>query len=158
MSNLYNLIARFEFWFAKRFIKLDKHYTFFVDLNGQEGSFAIKYLKKYNGVIVEFANVKISGDDGQLTFDYDVIANPNNHNTKSSSFIRFTSNVMRNILYNAIENGMREENENRNIDPVKSNAQREVYEESVAVSEERVPERKPRKKAVRRNKTVHTQV
>ena len=104
-NKIQDLLASFEFWYAKRFIKLDKDYTFFFDLSGESDTFAIKYLKKYKGVIVEFANVKV-GDGGLLTFDYDIIANVNNCNVKSKSFDRFTSNVMRSILHGAIEKGI----------------------------------------------------
>ena len=33
-NKIADLLASFEFWYAKRFIQLDKHYTFFFDLNG----------------------------------------------------------------------------------------------------------------------------
>jgi hypothetical protein len=151
-----DLIAKYEFWYATKFIQLDKHYTFFVDLNGPPGSFAIKFLRKYDGVIVEFTNVKVSGDSGQLTFDYDVISNVNNCNVKSKSFVRFTSNVMRNILHGAIENAVKGDDENRNIDPIELDSERSIYEEESTVPQKRVPNRKPRKKTVRRNKAVHS--
>ena len=154
---LENLIAKLEFWYVKKFYKVDKQYTFFVDLNGPPGSFAIKFLGKYEGVIVEFTDVKV-GDDGLMTFDYDVISNVNNANTKSKSFQRFTSNVMRSILLGAIENTMKEGNENRNTDLVESDAERVLHEEDVAVSEERIPDRKSRKKSIRGNKGVHPKV
>jgi hypothetical protein len=154
---LEQLIAKLEFWYVKKFYKVDKQYTFFVDLNGPPGSFAIKFLGKYEGVIVEFTDVKV-GDDGLMTFDYDVISNVNNVNTKSKSFVRFTSNVMRSILLGAIENTMKEGNENRNTDLVESDAERVLHEEDVAVSEERIPDRKSRKKSIRGNKGVHPKV
>jgi hypothetical protein len=157
MKMLENLIAKLEFWYVKKFYKVDKQYTFFVDLNGPPGSFAIKFLGKYEGVIVEFTDVKV-GDDGLMTFDYDVISNVNNANTKSKSFQRFTSNVMRSILLGAIENTMKEGNENRNTDLVESDAERVLHEEDVAVSEERIPDRKSRKKSIRGNKGVHPKV
>jgi len=157
MSKIQDLIAKVEFWYATKFIKLDKHYTFFFDLNGPSGSFAIKFLKKYDGVIVEFNNVKI-GDDGQLTFDYDVISNLNNCNIKSRSFIRFTANVMRSIIYGAVQNAMKEDNENRNSDPFEPHSERTVHEEVSSISEERIPDRKPRKKTIRANKGIHPKV
>jgi hypothetical protein len=152
-----NLIAKLEFWYVKKFFKVDKQYTFFVDLNGPPGSFAIKFLGKYEGVIVEFTDVKVS-DGGLLNFDYDVISNVNNADTKSKSFQRFTSNVMRSILLSAIDNAIKEGNENRNTDLVESDAERVFHEEDSALSEERVPDRKPRKKGIRRNKGVHSEV
>ncbi len=157
MSSLLNLFAKFEFWYARKFIQLDKHYTFFLDLNGPPGSFAIKFLKKYDGVIVEFANVKV-GDDGQMTFDYDVISNVNNCNVKSKGFERFTQNVMRSILYGAIENYKKEPNENRELDLIELDSERDIYEEGIAVPEERVSNRKPRKKTIRANKGIHPKV
>ena len=97
MNKIQDLIAKLEFWYARKFIKVDKHYTFFVDLNGEPGSFAVKYLKQYDGVIVEFSNVQVT-DNGLLTFDHDIISNINNCDVKSKGFVRFTSNVMRNII------------------------------------------------------------
>jgi len=157
LKMLENLIAKLEFWYVKKFFKVEKQYTFFVDLNGPPGSFAVKFLGKYDGVIVEFTDVKVT-DEGLLNFDYDIISNVNNANTKSKSFQRFTSNVMRSILMSAIDNAMKEENENRNTDLVESDAERILHEESVAVSEERVPNRKSRKKSIRGNKGVHPKV
>ena len=144
-NKIVDLIAKYEFWYATKFTKLDKHYTFFVDLNGPPGSFAIKYLKKYDGVIVEFANVKV-GDGGLMTFDYDVISNVNNCNVKSKS----------SILYGAVENLKKEPNENREFDPIEFDSERTVYEEESAIPQERISKRKPRKKTVRRNKAVHS--
>ena len=157
IDTIQNLIAKLEFWYARNFIKLDKHYTFFFDLNGPPESFAVRFLKKYDGVIVEFANVKVGGD-GQLTFDYDVISNVNNCNVKSKSFIRFTSHVMRSILYEAIENYKKEPNETRELDLVESDSERSIHEEVAAVFEEGVSDRKPRKKTVRRNKKLHSEI
>jgi hypothetical protein len=152
-----DLIAKLEFWYVKKRFKIDKQYTFFLDLNGPPGSFAVKFLGKYEGVIVEFNHIKV-GDDGLMTFDYDVISNVNNANTKSKSFQRFTSNVMRSILLGAIENTVNKGNENGNTDLIESDAERVFHEESLAVSEERVPNRKPRKKGIRGNKGVHSKV
>lgn len=156
MSKIQDLIAKFEFWYARKFIKLDKHYTFFVDMNGEPGSFAIKYLKKYEGVIVEFNNVKI--ENNELKFDYDIISNLNNCNVKTAKFDRFTSHVMRNIILSAVENHKKEQDENGNFDFVESDTKRTVHEEVSSILEERVPDRKPRKKTVRRNKKLHSEV
>ena len=152
-----DLIAKAEFWYVKKFFKVDKQYTFFVDLNGPPGSFAVKFLGKYDGVIVEFTDVKVT-DEGLMNFDYDIISNVNNVDTKSKSFQRFTSNVMRSILLSAIDNAMKEGNENRNTDLVESDAERVFHEEDLAISEERVPDRKSRKKSIRGNKAVRSKV
>ena len=65
---------------------------------------------------------------------------------------------MRSILLSAIENTMKEGNENRNTDPIEFDSERAFHEEVSAVSEKRVPDRKPRKKGIRRNKAVHSKV
>jgi hypothetical protein len=156
-NKLHDLLASLEFWYAKRFIKLDKHYTFFLDLNGTSNSFAVKYLKKYNGVIIEFNNVKV-GDNGQMTFDYDIVSNVNNCDVKTKGFERFTQNVMRSILYGAIQNDVRDKNESRNTDSIEFDSERSVHEKGTSVSEKRISDRKPRKKTVRRNKKFHSKI
>ena len=154
---MFNLLAKLEFWYARKFIQLDKHYTFFLDLNGEPGSFAVKYLKKYDGVIVEFNNVNLE-DNGQLSFDYDIISNVNNCNVKSRSFTRFTLNVMRSIIFSAVENYKKDPNENRELDFIQLDSERGIHEEVASVLEEGISDRKPRKKTVRRNKGVHSKV
>lgn len=156
-DKIQDLIAKYEFWYAKKFIQLDKHYTFFLDLNGPPGSFAVKFLKKYDGVIVEYSNI-IVGEDGQMNFDYDIISNVNNCDVKSKKFERFTQHVMRSMIHSAIDNFQRELNENRKFNFVESDSQRSVHEEVASVPKKRISKRKPRKKAVRANKAVHSKV
>jgi len=152
-----DLLSKLQFWYAKRFIKLNTHYTFFFDIAGKPDTFVVKYLKSYKDTIIEFESIKF--DEGnRLNFNYDILANPNNHDVKSKRFDRFTSNVMRNIINGAIENGMREENENRNTDIIESDSKRSIHEEITTISETRVSKRKPRKKTVRRNKELHSEV
>lgn len=148
--------ARFEFWYVKRYYKLDKQFTFMYDMSRPD-AFSVKFLGKYEGVIVEYDNVKIS-DEGQLNFDFSVIANPNLKNIEKKSFMRFTKNVMRSILISSIEMVENNRNETRKLDLVEPAKERSIHEEGTSVSEERVPNRKPRKKAVRRNKKVRSEV
>lgn len=160
MNNFFaELKAKFEFWYVKKYFKHDKQYTFFLDLNNPK-NLAVKLLGKYEGVIVEFSEIQVSEtSDATITFDTDIIANPNLHNTNSEKFKRYTANVMRSIILASVEYAEKVvANENGNSDLVESDAQRSIHEESVAVSEERVPDRKPRKKAVRRNKKVRSSV
>ena len=158
MNKLADLKAKLEFWYVKNFFKLDKHWTFFLDLNRDNtNSFAVKILKKYPDTIIEFSDIHMK-ENGEMSFDFNVIANPRLHKTESDGFKRFTANIMRSMILHSVESLEKEVNENRNIDLVKSDTQRTIYEESVAVSEERVPDRKPRKKTVRRNKKVHSEV
>jgi hypothetical protein len=145
--------AKATFWYVRRYFKLNKQYTFMFDV-AKPDCVAIKLMGKYDGVIVEFGNIKIN-DDGLLNFDFDVIANPNLKDTKSKKFLNFTSNVMRSIIINSIESAEKLQNEDRKIDTVESDDERELHEESSSLSERRVSKRKPRKKVIRGNKTVH---
>lgn len=154
MNPMLDWIAKYQFWRAKR-ITIDKHYTFFVNLSEPE-SVAIKILKKYPGVIIEFNNIVV-GEEGMMHYDLNIIANPNLCNVESKKFKNFTTDIFRSIIINSIKNA-EEMNENGKSDPVESSEERELHEESTTVSEERVSERKPRKKAVRRNKAIHSKV
>jgi hypothetical protein len=155
MIDVQNLKAKYEFWRARK-LKLGKHYDFFFNLSNQQ-AIAVKILKKYPGVIVEYSEIHMSTDQ-DMSFDFNVIANPNLCDTESNRFKRYTSAIFRNIILRSIENAVKEENENRNANSIKSNPQRSVHEEDLTVFEERVPDRKPRKKAIRGNKKLHSQV
>jgi hypothetical protein len=149
-----NLLAKFEFWRAKR-IKLDEHYTFFFN-EADHNSVAIKILKKFPDVIIEFSNIQMQ-EGSMMTFDFNVIANPNLCNVESDKFKRFTSDIFRGIIIASIENakGLHENGKSDLVEPVE---ERELHEEVSSIFEERVPERKPRKKTVRRNKAIRSKV
>ena len=153
--DLGELKAKFNFWYVRKFFKLDKQYTFMFDM-GNPNSIAIKLLGKYDGVVIEFDNIKV-GAENQLMFDVNTIANPNLKNTNTKSFTRFTQNVMRSIIIASIENS-KNTDENRKLDSIESAEERSVHEEESAFFEERVSDRKPRKKALRGNKKVHPKV
>lgn len=160
MNNfLAELKAKYDFWYVKKFFKLDKQYTFFMDLNNPQ-NLAIKLLGKYDGVIVEFSNIQVSEQsDAMISFDTDIIANPNLYDTNSTRFKNYTANVMRSMILTSVEYAEKVvANENGNSDLVESDAQRALYEEDVAILEERVPERKSRKKVVRRSKKIRSKV
>lgn len=160
MNNFFaELKAKYDFWYVKKFFKLDKQYTFFLDLSNPK-NLAVKLLGKYEGVIVEFSEIQVSEQsDASISFDTDIIANPNLHDTNSTRFKNYTANVMRSIILASVEYAEKVvANENGNSDLVESDAQRAIHEEDVAISEERVPERKPRKKVVRRSKKIHSEV
>lgn len=156
MSKLQDLKAKFDFWYVKHFFKLDKQYTFFMDLSNPK-NLAVKLLGKFDGVIVEYSNIEMT-EDGQLIFDFNIIANPNLCNTNSNSFKTFTANVMRSIILASVAHAEKVIDENGNSDLVESDAERSIHEESIAVSEERVPERKSRKKGIRGSKKVRSTV
>ena len=139
------LKAKFAFWYIKKFVRLDKEFTFLLDLS-YSNRITVKLLKKFPDTIVEYSGININ--DGLLNFEFDVIANPKLHDTKSKKFQRFTSNVMRSILIGAIENSTKVTNENGNADPIEFDTEREIHEEESPLPQKRVSKRKPRKKTV----------
>lgn len=151
------LVAKFQFWKSKNFVKLDRDYEFFLDLSNTQ-AMAIRILKKYPGVIFEITNIRME-EDNQMSYDQSIIANPNLCDVESKRFKDFTTAIFRSILIDSIESAKKGElNENRNANLVESDAERDLYEEGIAVSEERVSEREPRKKNIRRNKRVRSKV
>lgn len=151
-----DLLAKYQFWRAKK-LEVGKDYDFCFDLSNKD-AIAIKLLKKYPGVIIEFTDIHMSTDTN-MSYDMTVIANPNLHNTDSRKFKEFTSDIFRSIINKSVEYANKELlNENRELDSVEPNAERVFHEEVITVSEERVPERKPRKKTVRKNKAVYSEV
>ena len=151
-----DLLARLQFWYVKNRFKHGREYEFYLDLNDVE-AYAVKLLRKYPDTIIEFKNVKYD-EYGALSFDVVIVANPKLHNTESKGFKNFTSNVMRSIILSALDNFERNIDDYRATDSNQLDQERVIHEESIAVSEERVSKRKPRKKAVRRNKKLHPEV
>ena len=150
-----DLFANLRFWYAKKSVKLNKHYEFMLDMSNTD-AMTIRILKKFPGVIAEYSNIHMSSEN-TMSYDFNVIANPKLCNIESTRFKNFTSDIFRNIINSSVEYA-KEKNENGNIDSVQSDSERTVHEEVVAVSEERVSNRKPRKKTVRRSKKIHPQV
>lgn len=141
-----NLIAKYEFWRATR-LRDGKDWQFMLDISNPQ-AFSIRILKKkWEGVIVEYTNLHM-GDDAQMTFDMDVIANPNLKNTDTSAFRKFTTDIIRSILVDSVEHAKEILNENRTFDSVEPFEERAIHEEDDSISEERVSKRKSRKKTI----------
>ena len=151
-----DLIAKFQFWKARKFLKFGRDYDLFLDLSNKD-AIAIKIIKKYPGVIFEITDIHMSSDN-EMSYNISIISNPNLCNVESNKFKDFTSAIFRNIITDSVEHAARVKDENGNIDLVESDAERVLHEEDAAVSEERVPDRKPRKKGIRRNKRLHSEV
>lgn len=151
-----DLIAKFQFWKAKKFLKFGRDYDLFLDLSNKD-AIAIKILKKYPGVIFEITDIQMTTDN-TVSYNTSIIDNPNLCNVESNKFKDFTSAILRNIINDSVKHATKVIDENGNIDLVESDAERVFHEEDAALSEERVPDRKPRKKTVRRNKRVHSKV
>jgi len=151
------LIAKLQFWKSKNFIKLNRDYEFFLDLSNHE-AMAIRILKKYPGVIFEITNIHME-EDNQMSYDLSIVANPNLCDVESKRFKDFTTAIFRSILLDSIESAKKGTlNENRDADLVEPDTERVFHEEDLALSEERLSERKPRKKNIRRNKRVRSKV
>ena len=140
-----DLIAKLQFWKAKKFVVLNEHYEFMLDLSNKD-AMAVRILKKYPGVIVEYTNMYMSSDT-QMSFDVSVVANPNLCKTESKKFNEFTTEIFRSILLGSIEYA-KDKNENGNTDTVESGTERALHEEVAPIPEKRVSNRKSRKKTV----------
>ena len=144
-SKIQDLYAKFQFWYVRKWIKYDVHYTYFLNLENPQ-AFSIKLMKKFPDTIIEFNDIRV-GNDGLMYFDMSVIANPRLHDTESRRFKKFTSDVMRSMIMNSIEN-YGKYNEDRNTDSIEFDSERTVLEESPPVPKKRVSKRKPRKETV----------
>ena len=149
------LFAKLQFWKAKKFVVLDKHYEFMLDLSNKD-AMTVRMLKKYPGVIVEYSNMHMSTEN-QMSYDISIVANPNLCKAEGKKFEEFTAAIFRSILLGSIEYA-KEKNENGNPDTFEFGSERTVHEEVAPLSQSRVSERKPRKKTVRRNKAVYSEV
>lgn len=149
------LLAKLQFWKAKNFVVLDKHYEFMYDLSNND-AIAIRILKKFPGVIVEYTNIHMSADN-MMAYDISIVANPNLCRTENEKFNEFTAAIFRSIILGSIENA-KENNENGNTDTLEFDTERTLHEEIAPVPKKRVSNRKPRKKTVRRDQTVHSEV
>lgn len=160
IAYMLNKIASIQFWWVDRTVKLDRDYKYLLeDSDIDAGGFRVELLKKpYQGIIVEYRNIKIEEDKygtGLLLVDTNVVANPNNLNLKTKAFNKLVTNIVRLILIHSMKAIA---NEHRDVDFVEFDEERGVREEDPAVSEGRVSKRKPRKKAVRRNSKSHPKV
>jgi len=155
MEMFKDLFSRLQFWNAKNFVVLDKHYEFMLDISNKE-AMTIRILKKYPGVIIEYTNIHMSTEN-QMSYDIDVIANPNLCKTDDKKFEGFTTAIFRSILLGSIELA-KEKHENGNTDTFEFDSERGIHEKVAPVPEKRISNRKPRKKTVRRNKAVHSEV
>ena len=140
-----DLIAKLQFWRAKKFVVLDKHYEFMLDLSNKD-AMAVRILKKYPGVIVEYTNIHMSSYT-QMSYDVSIVANPNLCKAEGKKFNEFTTEIFRSILLGSLEHA-KGKNENGNTDTFESGTERIFHEEVAPIPEKRVSNRKPRKKTV----------
>jgi hypothetical protein len=84
-----DLIANVRFWYSKKTIKVNVHYEFMLDMSNTD-AMTIRILKKFPGVIAEYSNIHMSSEH-TMSYDFNVITNPNLCNTESRRFKNFTS-------------------------------------------------------------------
>jgi hypothetical protein len=155
---LINLFAKFQFWNAKKTIKLNEDFEFYES----EGDLFLMKIKtgKFKDVIFSISELKVREDDDGAVLDFTtrIHNSPDKTlDTDNKDFIKYINNVVRILLSESVEEMIR--NEQRGV--VGSNQldeEREVYEEDSSISEERVSKRKSRKAAVDRDSEVHTEV
>ena len=140
-----DLFAKLQFWKAKNFVVLDKHYEFMLDLSNKD-AITVRILKKYPGVIIEYTNIMMSTET-HLSYDVAVIANPNLCKAEGKKFNEFTTEIFRSILLGSIEHA-KGKNENGNTDTFESGTERSLHEKVAPIPEKRVSNRKSRKKTV----------
>ena len=83
------MIANLRFWYSKKTIKVNVHYEFMLDMCNTD-AMTIRILKKFPKVIAEYSNIHMSSDT-QMTYDFNVIANPNLCNVESERFKNLSS-------------------------------------------------------------------
>lgn len=155
---LSNLYARFEFWYAKKKIRLYEDFEFY----DSEGDLFFIRIKsgKYKGVVFSISDMKISerGETAMLDFCTNIYETPIvGLDITDKGLVKFINNVVRILLADSVEEAKRNE-QRRTVDLDEPHEEREIYEESLAVSEERVPKRKSRKKVVDGDSEVHTEI
>lgn len=148
-------IAKLNFWYAKKFFKPEKDFKFMLDVNNTS-AITVEIIRKYPETVVEYNNL-IMGDNGLLNFNMTVIANPLAHNVDDNKFKNFANYIMMAVIAEAVSN-TRNVDENRAIDPFEYDEKRDFLEEIPPIPEVRVSKRKPRKKAVRGNQGVRSEV
>lgn len=147
-----DLLARLEFWWAKKTIKEDRDFRISLD-ECKNGDFVVEILKgKYSGIKVMYGAISVREDpygNGLLDINANVIYNPNSIKPHKK-LDRLITNIIRLILINSVKNEIR----NSDIDEL--DEERNIREEDPPVRQARVPSGKPRKKAVSRDKGTHS--
>lgn len=159
ISKLQEYKARLEFWWAKRTLKDGRDFA----LNFDNLGLIVTILTgPFAKVEYRYANILVREDEeGMIDFHTVVRYNPLNADVTHPDFVKLTSNILRIIFQDTMgEHKIDEQvvNENRNIDTFELDQERDFYEESTPVLEKRVSKRKPRKKTVRTDSGLHSEI
>lgn len=153
---LSDLIARFQFWYAKKTIRLDRDFCL-VESDG----IGIRILRgKYKGTVFALDNLRLKeqGEEAFLTYDITLLKNPLSVAVEDDNLIKVVNKIVRIILSESVKDEVSRNEQRRNADSDESLFEREVREESPPVPQKRVPSRKPRAKTVSSDSTVHAEV
>lgn len=156
---LNDLVARFQFWNAKKEIQINEDFEFY---DSEESLFFIRIKRgMYEGVVFSISNMKVREDsDGNALLDFETNIHESpikNLDCDDKKFIRYINNVVRILLSEAVGEAQKYE-QRGTVDSIESDEEREVYEESTSVSESSVSKRSRRKKVVDRDSEVSGEV
>jgi hypothetical protein len=158
MNKFKKSIAGLQFWWAKKLIKDGRDFDIQIDDVGN----LVTILKgKFEGTQFRYSPLTVREDDDALVdFHTHVVYYPKNVDLSDSDFAKLTTNILRILLADAVsEPNTKELNDaNRNPDTSQFIEERDFYEESSPVLEKRVSKRKPRKKIVRTDKPIHSEI
>lgn len=163
MKKLQEVKSRLEFWWARKTIKDGRDF----DLQMDELGMLVTILTgEFKGTQFRYSPLSVREDnEGLVDFATYVEYAPHSADVANPKFTKLTTNILRILLTDAIpetaaqaHNEVQVTNENRDIDTGESFEERGFYEESTPVLEKRVSKRKPRKKAVRPDNELHSEV
>jgi hypothetical protein len=160
MNKIKKSIAELQFWWAKKLIKDGRDFDIQVD---DVGNLVTILRGDFKGTQFRYSPLTVREDDDALVdFHTHVVYYPKGVDLSNYKFAKLTTNILRILLAEAVsepEDYTKELNDaNRNLDTSEFIEERDFYEESPPVLKKRVSERKPRKKAVRTDKPVHSEV
>lgn len=150
--------AKLEFWWAKKTIKDGRDFEVSMD---DVGMLVHLTSGKFKGVKYRYSPLKVLDDEGLVDFRTYVEYTPKNVDVTDPRFVTLTTMILRILLEEAIPEKEFESqviDENRDTDTGEPTQEREFHEESTPLLEKRVSKRKPRKKAVRTDSDLHTEV
>jgi len=158
MNKFKKSLAGLQFWWAKKVIKDGRDFDIQID---DIGNLVTILRGKFKNTQFRYSPLTVREDDDALVdFHTHVVYYPKGVDLSDPNFAKLTTNILRILLADAVsEPNTKELNDaNRNSDTSKFIEERDFYEESSPVLEKRVSKRKPRKKVVRTDKSVHSEV
>lgn len=159
ITMLNELLARLEFWWAKKTIVEGRDFAFNKEFFSDSRKLVIELLKPpYEGLVVQLDEFTMNEENGNGRVDFStrVLYNIDNVDVTSNHFNKLIAKIVRLIIINSVEqmNAKDLDNEDRDANIVELDEERPVSTEVSAVPEKRVSKRKPRKKTVSRDTKI----